>query len=172
MVGATCSEESDQPQMTWIKQNQFLAGFFAVMVLGVGGLGFLLVSAKSKFNEVSTQYEEQSALLNRLQTAKPFPDEANLKKVEAQKKERQVVIGNLQKNVSANQIPLEQITEVQFQDRLRESVNRVVAKANEAGVQLLASGAKFYMGFDPYQTEPPRPEAAPALGRQLKALEW
>src|SRR4029434_11207617 len=63
-------------------------------------------------------------------------------------------------------------TEVQFQDRLRESVNRVVAKANEAGVQLLASGAKFYMGFDLYQTEPPRPEAAPALGRQLKALEW
>ena len=70
--------------MTWIKQNQFLAGFFAVLLVGAGVLGFLLVSAKSKFNDVSAQYEEQSALLNRLQTAKPFPDEENLKKVQAQ----------------------------------------------------------------------------------------
>ena len=30
----------------------------------------------------------------------------------------------------------------------------------------------FYLGMDKYQTEPPLPEAAPALGRQLKALEF
>jgi hypothetical protein len=30
----------------------------------------------------------------------------------------------------------------------------------------------FYLGFEKYQTQPPTPEAAPALGRQLKALEF
>jgi hypothetical protein len=62
------------------------------------------------------------------------------------------------------------MSEVQFQDKLRESVSRVRAKAAEKGVAI-ESPEKFYMGFALYETQPPRPEAAPLLGRQLKAIE-
>ena len=37
--------------MNWIKQNKFLSGFIAVMVIGVGALGYLLFTAKSRYDE-------------------------------------------------------------------------------------------------------------------------
>jgi hypothetical protein len=66
------------------------------------------------------------------------------------------------------ELPLNPLTEVQFQDTLRDTVQRVSAKAAANGMKL---PEKFYMGFDQYQGEPPRREAAPALGRELKAIE-
>jgi len=154
--------------MNWIKENKFLAGFLAATFVGVAVLGFLLLSAKGRYEEVSNQYQEQAGELNRLQSLKPFPAPENLKKIEEQRAEHQQTIVGLQKSLATNEIPVEPLTEVQFQDRLRESVTRVTAKAAERGLKL---PEKFYMGFDRYQTEPPRPEAAPLLGRQLKAIE-
>jgi hypothetical protein len=66
------------------------------------------------------------------------------------------------------QLPVEPISPVQFQDRLREAVTRVTAKV-PAGTKM---PNPFYLGFEKYQTQPPTPEAAPALARQLKALEF
>ena len=31
--------------MNWIKANKFLTGFFGVMIIGLGGLGYFLFSA-------------------------------------------------------------------------------------------------------------------------------
>lgn len=154
--------------MNWFKQNTFLAGFLGVVVVAAGVLGFLLLSAKGRHSEAATLYEEQSNELARLQSLAPYPDPANLKKMEGQRKEFQDAIAALQKNLGAAEIAVEPLSEVQFQDKLRESVSRVTAAAAAKGTKL---PEKFYMGFDPYQTEPPKPEAAPLLGRQLKAME-
>jgi hypothetical protein len=153
--------------MNWIKANKFLSGFLAVMLIGVGVLTFLLLSARGKYQEVSEQYETQSTELNRLLSLAPYPDAQNLKLVDAQKKEHLDAMSQLQKNLGAAEIPIEPLTPQQFQDQLRESVSRIVSKAG-ARTRL---PEKFYMGFDRYQTEPPRPEAAPILGRDLKAME-
>ena len=155
--------------MNWIKQNKFLSGFLAVMVLAVGALGYLLFSAKSHYDEVRTDYETKAAELNRLEGLKPYPETESLTKIDAQKKEHAAAIEALQKNLGAAQIAVEPISREQFQDRLREAVTRVATKAKENGV---AMPTPFYLGMDRYQSEPPLPEAAPALGRQLKALEF
>jgi hypothetical protein len=156
--------------MNWIKANKFLTAFFAVMLVGVGALGYLLFTARSHYADVRTQYEEQSAELNRLLSLAPYPAPENVQKMEVQRKAHQDAITALRKSLVANEIPLEEISEVQFQDRLRESVTRVTAKAAEKGV-LIGEKEKFYMGFAVYETQPPRPEAAPLLGQQLKAIE-
>jgi len=154
--------------MNWIKENKFLSGFFAVMLIGVGVLGYLVWSASSRYRDASAQYDEQATELNRLKSLAPYPAAPNVEKVEAQRKEHQAAVLSLQKTLAANEIPVEQITEVQFQDKLREAVSRVTAKANE---RQMALPEKFYMGFAQYETQPPKAEAAPLLGRELKAIE-
>ncbi len=155
--------------MSWIKQNKFLSGFLAFMVIGVGALGYLLMQAQSHYSEVRTDYETKAQELNRLETLKPYPEAENLKLIEAQKAQQFAVIEALHKNLAAAQLPTEQISREQFQDKLREAVTRVTTKAKEGGIAL---PAMFYLGMDKYQSEPPLPEAAPALGRQLNAVEF
>ena len=155
--------------MNWIKENKFLSGFLAVMIVGVAVLGYLLLSAKSRYADVSTQYDEQANDLNRLQSMAPFPAEPNLRVMEEERKKHQEAVVALQTDLSKNTIPVEPLSEVQFQDRLRDSVARVRTKAAERQTALPEKG--FYMGFDLYENEPPNPTAAPLLGRQLKAIE-
>ena len=155
--------------MNWIKQNKFLSGFIAVMVIGVGALGYLLWTAKSVYDEGRSDYEGKVKELNRLEGLKPYPEAENLKQFDARKKEHAAVIDALHKNLATAQIPVEPLSREQFQDRLREAVTRIATKAKDSGVGM---PTPFYLGMDKYQTEPPLPEAAPALGRQVKALEF
>ncbi len=138
------------------------------MLLGFLVLGYLLWSAKSRYEDVSGQYQEQADLYGRLNSSPIYPSQKNLQLIEAQRKEHQEAVATIQKNLSTNEIPVEPITELQFQDRLRESVNRLTAAMTAKEMKF---DEKFYMGFAQYQSQPPRPEAAPALGRQLKAIE-
>ena len=155
--------------MNWIKQNKFLGGFLAVMAVGVGALGYLLFSANSHYDEVRGDYEAKSAELNRLEGLKPYPEAENLKQFDTQKKDHAAAIKALHKTLAAAQIPVEPLSRELFQDKLREAVTRITTKAKESNVAL---PSPFYLGMEKYQTEPPIPEAAPALGRQLKALEF
>ena len=169
MVHPASPEEPDQPPMNWIKANKFLAGFFGVMLVGIAVLGFLLFSAKARHDEISEQYDSQASELNRLLSAKPYPDAKNLQLIAAQKGEHLEAIAELQKNLTGAEISIDPLSPQQFQDLLRDTVSRVTAQAGAAGMAL---PEKFFMGFDRYQTEPPRPEAAPVLGRDLKAIEF
>jgi hypothetical protein len=158
--------------MNWIQQNKFLSGFIAAMVIGVGGLGYLLMSAKGHHDEVQTEYEGKVAELNRLEKLKPYPEEENVKEFEVQKKKHAAAIEALRKNLAAQQLPVVAMTPEQFQNEARNAVNRLVEAAGDK-VKLPGGegGGKFYLGFDPYREQLPRPEAAPVLGRQLAAAE-
>jgi hypothetical protein len=156
--------------MDWIKQNKFLSGFLFVTLLGAGLLGFLMFSAKGKYGEAYETYTNKIAELQGLQSAKPYPESANLKKMQELQKAHQEAINELQTKLAANELPVEPMTPEKFQDVLRETVKRVEAKRAEKGSSLGEAG-KFYMGYERYQSEPPKPEAAPLLGRMLKAME-
>ena len=150
--------------MNWFKENKFLATWLIITIVGTGALAFLLLSAQSTYAEVQQRYDEQSSELNRLQTAAPFPNAENLKKMEALRATippRSVRC----KKISPRGIPLEPITPEQFQDLLDKTVKRVTTKAMEMQVQI---PEKFYMGFDKYERDIPRAEAAPKLGRFSK----
>jgi len=155
--------------MNWIQQNKFLAGYFAVIIVAVGVLGYLLFSAKGSYDEAAAAYQTQATELDRLQHLAPFPDEENLKKLQAQKKEHQEKVQELQTTLGKAKFPVEPMTPEQFQDVLHTAVSDYTKKAADNGVEIAAK--PFYLGFDTYQSVPPKPEAAPLLGRELKAIQ-
>lgn len=155
--------------MSWIKENKFLAGFAGVTLVGVGALGFLTLQSKSRYDEALSNYEQESGELNRLQNLQPFPNPENVAKLDEQRKAQAEALKQLQESLSKIELPLEQVSPQQFQDKLRATVDTINQQANEAGVQRAAETAN--LGFDRYLSEPPRPEAAAALARQLRAIE-
>lgn len=154
--------------MSWATENKFLTGFFAVTAIGAGALGFLLFQAKGHYNELYSTYEQDSADLNRLQELKPYPNAENVKKLEEQRKAHVTAIAQLQEKLNKHEIPVENISPAQFQDRLRAAVDEINKRATEARVKLPEN---FAFGFERYLSSPPSPEAASPLGHQLKAIE-
>jgi hypothetical protein len=154
--------------MNWIKQNTFLAGFFGVMIVGIGALGFLLFSAMSKADEATASYTDVSGKLTRLQNLSLSPTEKNLKALVAQKQEAVEAIKAFQATVAKMTFPTEEMSPEQFQDKLKAVRNGIVEKA--AGVPILPE--KTFLGFEMYEGQPPAKDAATPLGHELKAVEW
>ena len=153
--------------MNWIKENKFLTVFFGVMLLGASALGYLLISSKANFDEVQANYNTASTELSRLQNLSPYPNESNLKAMLAQKSAYVGSSTRLQESLAALQFPLEPIHPEEYQDQLRKTVDEAVAKAGPGVLP-----AKFYLGFESYQSSPPKGDAAAPLSRELKAIEW
>ena len=155
--------------MNWIKENKFLTGFFATMLVGVGVLGYFLYSAMGSFDEATTRYTGLAGELSRLQNLPVSPSQKNLTALAAQKDEAVKVIAAFQSSLAAKTFPLDPMTPEQFQDKLKATKNAVVEKAQ--GSPKLPD--KFFLGFDPYETRPPdNKEVATLLGHELKAIEW
>lgn len=154
--------------MTWFKENKFLAALLVILVLGVGALGYLIMSASGKLTEATAEYERQVQKRTDLHNAKPYPSAENLKALIAQKDDATTRITALQKALTSNELPVEPMTPVQFQDKLRAAVTEVTTAAG-ATTKL---PDKFFLGFERYETTTPDTVAAPLLGRELKAIQW
>jgi uncharacterized membrane protein YgcG len=155
--------------MNWIRENKFLTGFIAVMVICTGVLGYFLYTAWGAYDDVTDTYTEQASALHQLQTRIPYPDETNLAKYKQEQGDFVDATHDLATNLAAMTLPVEDLTPSAFQDRLRDTVSSVLADAAKAGVKL---PDHFYMDFDKYQTSPPASaEVAAQLGRQLAALK-
>ncbi len=154
--------------MSWVSENKFLTGFGAVMLVGVGTLGYFTYAAMDKYDNAMSGFETATAQLKKLQEAKPGLKDANLKELLAQKTELTEKIGTFQQELKSRVLPLESITKQGFQDKLKEAVQQTVTKAAAANVQLPKD---FYLGFPEYQSRPPDDKATPALARELRALE-
>ena len=157
--------------MNWVKENKFLTGYIAVMVIGVGALGYKVMAASSALDEANDGYTAKASEYNRLRHLAPSANRKNLEAFQAQKEEAAQAISAFQTELTTKEFPIEQITPEQFQDRLKIAVTAVQTKARELNV-VLEKNEKFYLGFDRYETQPPDKDAAAALGRQLKAIEW
>jgi len=155
--------------MNWIKENKFLTGFFAVMLIGLGGLGYLLFAAMGRADDASTRYTALASELDRLQNLPLSPNQKNLDALVAQKKDAVGVIAAFQSSLAAKSFPLTPMTPEEFQDKLKATKTAVLEHAAQGGTHL---PDKFFLGADTYETRPPTPEAAAPLGRELKAIEW
>jgi hypothetical protein len=157
--------------MNWIKANKFLTGFFAVMLVGIGVLGYFLFSASGAFDAASDAYTEKATEFHRLRTLQLYPNTKNLKALEAQKDEAAKLVAVFQAQLATREFASDEITPQQFQDRLKEAVTKITEKATAAHVDL-PQDKKFYLGFDPYESRPPEAEAVGPLTKQLKAIQW
>ena len=157
--------------MSWASENKFLTGFGGVVVVGLGVLGYLTWSSMGKHETAVGEFESAVGALKNTESSKPSPNEANLKELAAQKQEVTDKVGALQKDLKGRVLGTDPLTKEQFQDKLKEAVIRITAKALERNVVLADKQDKFYMGYGKYQSAPPDEAAAPALGRQLRAIE-
>ena len=153
--------------MNW-KQNKFLIGLGVVMVAGIGTLGFLLFQSFSRYSDLRSDYEQQAETLGQLQGQPLYPEQKNLVKLKEQRESAVQAALAFQKQVEPLSLPLAPITPEQFQDKLRATVSSIVENATKAGVKL---PQKFYLGFEQYQSQPPKTEAASVLDRQMRAIE-
>lgn len=150
-------------------QNKFFVGFGTVMLIATGVLGYFLFQASSDSSVADTLYQEQLTKLNSLQSLPLYPEEANLKVLEDQKKLAEEAVVQLHQKLLPMSFPLEPLTPEQFQDKLNASVKKLMEKAEAAGVKITD---KNYLGFAQYRSATPKPEAAAALGRQLKSIDF
>ena len=153
--------------MNWIKENKFLTGFLALLVAGAAALVYFLMAWQGSFTEASDNYYKQAEELKRLQSLVPYPDEGNLKQMREKKDEYVAGIAKLVGELRTYEVPVEQVKPEEFQDILKKTVDAVIEKADHGVLP-----AKFYLGFDVYQTKPPgSPQTAAALARELKAID-
>lgn len=149
-------------------QNKFFVGLGAVLAIGCLGLGWMLYQSYSSYDAANTVYQDQVAKLQQLQSLPLYPEPANLKVLEEQKKVAAESAVTLHQQLVPMSFPLEPLTPEQFQDQLNATVKALVERAAKAGVAL---SDKQYLGFSEYRTATPKPEAAAVLGRQLKCVE-
>ena len=157
--------------MNWVRNNRFLAGYLAVMLVGVVGLGYLVYSAYSRYSTIDDQYKTQVTELKRLEALAPYPNQVNQTKYEAVRKDYAEAVRNLQTSLASYDIPPENPppTPLQFQDRLRKAVEETVGAAQSAGVDI-PQKEKFYLGFEQYSGTPPDAAATPLLATELDAI--
>jgi hypothetical protein len=155
--------------MNWVRQNRFLAGYLAALLVGVGALGFLLYSSYGRYSQVSDDYHTQVTELKRLQGLSPYPDAQNLQRYSQVRENYAVAVADLQKQLASLQPKPESPppTPLQFQDRLRRVVEDVTKSAQQSGVTLPEN---FYLGFEQYRGAPPDTAATPALSAELDAI--
>ncbi len=160
--------------MSWITQNKFVVGFGAVMLLGTGALGYLTYAAKDRCTTANESYEGAISELKRLQSGHPYPEEENRKELVGHKAAYQEKIAAFQKQLADTAQPVEPMSPTEFQDKLKETVARVSAKAAGDGRLTLPSGKppdKFYMGFPEYADRSPKETQVTQLRRELMAFE-
>ncbi len=159
--------------MSWFNENKFLAIFGGVVLVGAGFLGYMAMGASSKYDEAQTKFKDASDKLKGLYGAQTYPMDDNVKEYAARQQQIKGQIDQLQKVLSAMKIRIDttadNITPNIFQDRLKETVAKVVGKAGEREDILPKD---YYMGFERYKDKPPQSTAAAvALLKELRAIE-
>jgi hypothetical protein len=154
--------------MSWFSENKFLAVFGGVMLVGAGALGYLTLGARDEYTKAKEEYDGAASTLSTVISSKPSPLPENLEAYNARVKALKAQIETFQKDLATIELKTEPTTATGFQDKLKDAVAKVVARAGEMETKL---PDKFYLGFEEYQAIPPKDAAVPSLVRELRSLE-
>jgi hypothetical protein len=154
--------------MNWFKDNPFAGALSAATALLTLVALYFAYTQNASFVEQSDAFAANNASLGRLQSAKPFPNDANLKAAEEEAKLAGKILGDLAAEVARQTTPLDpNLTPRDFQDKLSAAAATADEAAATAGINLPED---FYLGFSAYKAEPPSEAAAPVLGQQLETI--
>lgn len=149
--------------MDWFKKNPFMGALAAAAAVILLAGGYLVFAEVGRLDEEQTSFAEKKSQRDRLEANKPYPNQDNLAKTEAEAHQAGELLAGIAKGFAVTAPPLER----PFQDELSKRVKEISALAADKGVELPET---FYLGFDTYETQPPPPELAAALALQLQSV--
>ncbi len=156
--------------MDWFKENKFISGLLAVVIIGSALLGFLLVNQRSQFAESQAKYQTEAKKVKQLRGRKLFPSEANLKLQQKEAESYSESVDRLHEKLLAYQRPFDEaMSDTGFQSLLTQKVLDVKSRAAREGVEM---GDAFAFGFERYASELPRLDAVPELNFSLEAGDY
>lgn len=148
----------------WFKNNPFLAALTATCIVLLVGGGYFLFAEMGRLSEEQSSFDQKKMQLQRLQRAKPHPNQASV--VEA-RKEAEEAAGLLQELAKELSVSVPSTTPQAFQDELAEMVKNITGKAAAKKIGLPEN---FYLGFEQYETQLPAAAIASRLLLQLRSI--
>lgn len=167
--------------MSWFQQNKFTVIFGASTVVLAGAIGFLVVGAKAEFEKKKEDYDSKLSEMKTLRDGRPSPNDKNVKAYRAELAKVEAEFAKLHQQLLTTEFPLEPVQPNQFQDRLKQTIDRI--KEESKAKKMLLPGQKkddasavavdpgFNLGFD-YLDKLPTDEASSELARQLKVIDF
>ena len=152
----------------WFKQNPFAAGLAAATAVLTLAAIYFAYAQHASLVEQTDAFNANTTTLGRLQSAKPFPNQENLKATEAEAELAKKILDDLAAEVARQSAALDpNLTPRDFQDKLSAAAAATEAAAASTKVVLPED---FYLGFAAYKAQPPSEAAAPMLGQQLESV--
>ncbi|MBC8149088.1 Amuc_1100 family pilus-like protein [Akkermansiaceae bacterium] len=155
--------------MTWFKENKFLGGLIVITVILAGVIISLGMKLQETLDEKISEVETEENALKEMKGLNPYPTPKSAK---AKTDSLKALIGD------ANKMQAKFLT-FKPESTAPIPVNEFSAllKDTDARVRELFEGKitlpeTFYLGFEDYKSELPRPEATGELAYELRAIEW
>ena len=155
--------------MNWFKENKFLGGLIVITVILAGVIISLGMKLQETLDEKISEVETEENTLKEMKGLNPYPTPESAK---AKTDSLKALIGD------ANKMQAQFLT-FKPESTAPIPVNEFSAllKDTDARVRELFEGKitlpeTFYLGFEDYKSELPRPEATGELAYELRAIEW
>lgn len=155
--------------MNWFKENKFLGGLIVITVILAGVIISLGMKLQETLDEKISEVETEENTLKEMKGLNPYPTPESAK---AKTDSLKALIGD------ANKMQAKFLT-FKPESTAPIPVNEFSAllKDTDARVRELFEGKitlpeTFYLGFEDYKSELPRPEATGELAYELRAIEW
>jgi hypothetical protein len=146
--------------MDWIRENKVPAAIIGVSLAGVIGLGVLLYSSYSSYDEKMQQFGSLNSTIQGLKNGPLAPTQENVNAKNVLVTDYAKKVDQLGRVLVALQKPPTPTTDVEFQSKLK---TKIAAIRQHAGNRL---PAVFNLGFDRYISELP---ASNAVATELSA---
>lgn len=155
--------------MTWFKENKFLGGLIVITVILAGVIISLGMKLQETLDEKISEVETEESALKDMKGLNPYPTPESAKaKTDSLKK----LIGDANKMqarfLSFKPESTAPIPVNEFSALLKDTDARV-RELFEGKITLPET---FYLGFEDYKSELPRPESTGELAYELRAIEW
>ena len=139
----------------------------AVALVGTLVAGFFAMEAAIRQEEAVAGYTSAITNLRRLEGKQPFPDDENLKKVQASVEAYKKSITDFVTLLNKIEVPVAEISPQKFQDDLRVAADNL----RKATANKTALPENFFFGFDAFRTQLPPQGETKELNREFLAIK-
>jgi hypothetical protein len=153
--------------MNWFKENPVVLAIAAMALVGTLVAGFFAMEAVVRLEQAVAGYTAAITNLRRLEGKKPFPDDANFKKVQASVEDYKKSITAFVTSLNKMEVPVAEISPQKFQDDLRVAADNLrKATANKTSLP-----ENFFFGFDAFRTQLPPQGETKELNREFLSIK-